>query len=153
VVVFEISPSHMKTFHYPPQRFDNHQILPAAVRRLCVGSAESEDQQVRRPHHVQVQSPISRTTWLITSYYLHLLHVFIPLDFHRFTIKLLRQFPHTAKLTSVLPALLVCVNPSHHAGSWSIQETAPQLLYRSKSRYGRGTYHGTNAKRNQLPVT
>ena len=28
--------------------------------RLCVGSAESEDQQVRRPYLVQVQSPISR---------------------------------------------------------------------------------------------
>src|SRR6266567_7794268 len=62
VVVFEISPSHMKTFHYPPQHLDNHQVLPAAIRRLCVGSAKSEDQQVRRPHYVQVQSPISRTT-------------------------------------------------------------------------------------------
>ena len=30
-------------------------------------------------------------------------HVFIPLDFHRFTIKLLGQFPHTAKLTYTLP--------------------------------------------------
>ena len=61
-VVFEISPSHVKTFHYPPQYFNHHHdLLPAAVRRLCVGSAESKDQQVRRPHHVQVQSPISRT--------------------------------------------------------------------------------------------
>jgi len=61
-VVFEISPSHVKTFHYPPRHFDcHHHNLPTAVRRLCVGSAESKDQQVRRPHHVQVQSPISRT--------------------------------------------------------------------------------------------
>ena len=60
-MVFEISPSHVKTFHYPPQHFNNHQVLPAAVRRLCVGSAESKDQQVSRPHHVQVQGPISRT--------------------------------------------------------------------------------------------
>jgi len=29
--------------------------------------------------------------------FLHLHHVFIPLDFHRFTIKSLMQFPHTAK--------------------------------------------------------
>src|SRR6266700_6494456 len=65
VVVFEISPSHIKTFHYPPQHFNHHHdLLPAAVRRLCVGSAESEDQQVRRPHHVQVQSPISRTFYI-----------------------------------------------------------------------------------------
>jgi hypothetical protein len=34
-----------------------------------------------------------------TPYFLHLLHVYIPLDFHRFTIKLLVQYPHTAKLT------------------------------------------------------
>ena len=32
---------------------------PHAVRRLCVGSAESEDQQVRSRHLVQVQSPVS----------------------------------------------------------------------------------------------
>src|ERR1700733_6965421 len=62
VVVFEISPSHVKTFYYPPQHFVNHHhLLPAAMRHLCVGSAESKDQQVCRPHHVQVQSPISRT--------------------------------------------------------------------------------------------
>jgi len=63
VVVFEISPSHVKTFHYPPHF--NHQALLAAVRRLCVGSAESKDQRVRRPHHVQVQSPISRTLYML----------------------------------------------------------------------------------------
>ncbi|OCK86576.1 uncharacterized protein K441DRAFT_43777 [Cenococcum geophilum 1.58] len=32
-------------------------------------------------------------------------HVYIPLDFHRFTIKLLVQFLHTAKLTEMLTPL------------------------------------------------
>ena len=51
-----------KNFSLPPQHFNHHHgLLPAAVRRLYVGSAESKDQQVRRPYHVQVQSPISIT--------------------------------------------------------------------------------------------
>ena len=37
-----------------------------------------------------------------TSCCLYLPHVFIPLDFHRFRIKLLSQFPYTVKLTHLL---------------------------------------------------
>ena len=50
-----------------PKIFTAHNIStttgshPHAVRRLCVGSAESEDQQVRSRHLVQVQSLISTT--------------------------------------------------------------------------------------------
>ena len=36
----------------------------------------------------------------VSAVFWHLSHVYIPLGFHRFTIKLLGQFPHTAKLTS-----------------------------------------------------
>jgi len=59
VVVFEISPSHVKTFHYRPRRSTTTRSYPHAVR-LCVGSAESELRrpQVRSRYHVQVQSPI-----------------------------------------------------------------------------------------------
>jgi sensor histidine kinase YesM len=39
VVVFEISPSHVKTFHYAPRRTQPPLgLLARAVRRLCVGS-------------------------------------------------------------------------------------------------------------------
>ena len=38
VVVFEILPSHVKTFHHRPNAHNHHQVLPHAVRRLCVGS-------------------------------------------------------------------------------------------------------------------
>ena len=37
-------------------------------------------------------------TYRLRSYGVYF-YVFIPLDFHRFAIKLLSQFPHTAKLT------------------------------------------------------
>ena len=50
VVVFEISPSHMKIFHYRPNAYNYYQVLSHAVRRLCVGS-ESE---LRRPRFVAV---------------------------------------------------------------------------------------------------
>ena len=59
MVVSEISSSRVKTFHCL-QRLNDHQLHPHAVRRLCVSSAESKDQQVRRPGHlVQVKNPIS----------------------------------------------------------------------------------------------
>ena len=39
IVVFKISPSHIKTFYYTPQRTQPPPGPPArAVRRLCVGS-------------------------------------------------------------------------------------------------------------------
>ena len=46
VVVFKISPSHVKTFHYAPRRTQPPPGPPArAVRRLCVGSGS----ELRRP--------------------------------------------------------------------------------------------------------
>src|SRR6266700_8066029 len=57
VVVFEISPSHVKIFHHRPNAHNHHQVLSHAVRRLCVGSRSKT--QVRSRHHVQVQSPFS----------------------------------------------------------------------------------------------
>ena len=56
VVVFEISLSHVKNFHYRPNAHNYYQVLSHAVRRLCVGS---EKTQVRSRHHIQVQSPFS----------------------------------------------------------------------------------------------
>ena len=58
--VFELSvgahpPS--EKFSTPPPRRSADAALP--YERLCVGSAESEDQQVRSRHLVQVQSPVS----------------------------------------------------------------------------------------------
>ncbi len=51
VVVFEISPSHVKTFHHRPNtRNHHHQVLSHAVRRLCVGSGS----ELRRPRFVAV---------------------------------------------------------------------------------------------------
>jgi len=48
------------------------------------------------------RSPTRPLTRSITPYFLRLLHVYIPLDFHRFTIKSLVQFLHTAKLTALV---------------------------------------------------
>ena len=69
IVVFEISPSK-KNFTTAYNAYNYHQVLPAAVRRLYVGSTKSEDQQVCRPHYIQVQSPISRTKALNINYIL-----------------------------------------------------------------------------------
>jgi hypothetical protein len=56
-VVFEISPSRVKTFHCRPDISTTTNSYPHAVRRLCVGSVE--DRRVRRPsHRILVQSPI-----------------------------------------------------------------------------------------------
>ena len=51
------SPSQQENFFAPPP----HRSADAAqpYTRLCVGSADSKDQQVRSRHLVQVQSPIS----------------------------------------------------------------------------------------------
>jgi len=46
VVVFKISPSRVKTFHYRPNVSTTTTSHLHAVRRLCVGSAEPEGQQV-----------------------------------------------------------------------------------------------------------
>jgi hypothetical protein len=69
VVAFEISPTYVKAFHHCPQRLKSH---PYTVRRLRVGSAEPEDQQVRSHHLVQVQSPISTAGTHIYEHGLHL---------------------------------------------------------------------------------
>src|SRR6266705_56985 len=58
VVIFEISPSYVKTFHYRPQR---SQPPPDPTRTRCATSLRWLcSRQVHRPSHlVQVQSPIS----------------------------------------------------------------------------------------------
>src|SRR6266700_5381065 len=65
VVVFEISPSYVKTFHYCPQHSHPPPRLPVrcatSLRWLC-------SRQVRRPSHlVQVQSPISTALLALNS--------------------------------------------------------------------------------------
>src|SRR5438445_456521 len=51
VVVFEISLSHVKTFHHRPNtRNHHHQVLSHAVWRLCVGSGS----ELRRPRFIAV---------------------------------------------------------------------------------------------------
>ena len=50
VVVFKISLSHVKIFHYRPNAYNHHQVLSHAVRRLCVGSGS----ELRRLRFVAV---------------------------------------------------------------------------------------------------
>src|SRR6266568_7802889 len=63
-VVFEISPSHVKTFHYRPQ---HSQPPPPGLPVRCATSLRWLcSRQVRRPsHYVQVQSPISTAHLII----------------------------------------------------------------------------------------
>src|SRR6266704_5343133 len=71
IVVFEISPSHIKTFHYRPHR--PQPPPPDPTRTRCATSLRWLCfRQVRRPSHlVQVQSPISTalSIYIILSLY------------------------------------------------------------------------------------
>jgi len=72
VVVFEILPSHVKTFHYRPQYSQlPHHVVSHAVRRLCVGS-ESE---LRRPRFVAVTT--YRAESVFDGRYLKIYHLYI----------------------------------------------------------------------------
>ena len=63
VVVFKISLSYVKTFHYRPQHL---QPLPGLLVRCATSLRWLCYRQVRRPsHQVQVQSPISTAHFYI----------------------------------------------------------------------------------------
>src|SRR6266567_2384218 len=51
VVVFEISPSHVKTFHYRPQRL---QPPPPGPIARCASSLLGSESELRRPRFVAV---------------------------------------------------------------------------------------------------
>ena len=58
-MVSEISPSHVKTFHYPSQHLNNHHPTHALCDVSALALGLNFKDQVRSRHHVQVQSPIS----------------------------------------------------------------------------------------------
>jgi len=104
VVVFEISPSHMKIFHHRLNAHNHHQVLSHAMRRLCVGSKS----ELRRPRFVAVTAYRCRVRFRRPFIYISRLfnkiqYVVIILTIHFLTLTKLILGPGNSRIIKFIP--------------------------------------------------